>query len=79
MSDAALAGGFETITSPAFLEDLGRGIADPKLQAVIGDADELVEFLAQAAIVITPSETVVFARDPDDGRLIAAAQTATPR
>jgi nucleotide-binding universal stress UspA family protein len=48
----------------------------PKLQAVIGDADELVEFLALAAVVVTPTETVAVFRDPDDDRLIEAALAA---
>jgi predicted nucleic acid-binding protein len=46
----------------------------PKLQAAIGDADEIVDLLALAAIVVTPTETVAIARDPDDDRLIEAAQ-----
>jgi uncharacterized protein len=72
--DAALAGQCEIITSPALLDELRRVLAYPKLQAVIGDADELIELLALAAIVITPTETVELVRDPDDNRLIEAAQ-----
>jgi uncharacterized protein len=48
----------------------------PKLQAVVGDADELIKLLALAAIVVTPTETVTISRDPDDDRLIAAALEA---
>jgi putative PIN family toxin of toxin-antitoxin system len=48
----------------------------PKLQAVIGDADELVKFLALAAVVVSPTETVAVSRDPDDDRLIEAALAA---
>ena len=44
--DAALAGRFEIITSPALLGELRRVLGYPKLQAVIGDADELIELLA---------------------------------
>jgi putative PIN family toxin of toxin-antitoxin system len=72
--DAALAGHFEIVTSPALLGELRRVLAYPKLQAVIGDADELIELLALAAIVVTPIESVAIARDPDDDRLIEAAQ-----
>jgi uncharacterized protein len=62
--DAALAGHFEIVTSPALLDELRRVLAYPKLQAVIGDADELIELLALAAIMVTPTETVELVRDP---------------
>jgi uncharacterized protein len=74
--DAALAGRFEMITSPALLDELGRVLSYPKLQAVIGDADELIELLALGAVVINPTETVTVSRDPDDDRLIEAALAA---
>lgn len=48
----------------------------PKLQEVVGDADELVKFLALAAVLVTPTETVTISRDPDDDRLIEAALAA---
>jgi uncharacterized protein len=48
----------------------------PKLQAVIGDAAEVIKFLALAAVVVTPTETVAICRDPDDDRLIEAALAA---
>jgi uncharacterized protein len=72
--DAGLAGHFEIVTSPALLDELRRVLSYPKLQAVIGDADELIELLALAAIVVTPTDTVELVRDPDDNRLIEAAQ-----
>jgi uncharacterized protein len=75
--DAALAGHFEIVTSPALLDELRRVLAYPKLQAVIGDADELIKLLALAAIVVTPTETVELVRDPDDNRLIEAALAAS--
>jgi putative PIN family toxin of toxin-antitoxin system len=62
--DAALAGHFEIVTSPALLDELRRVLAYPKLQAVIGDADELIKLLALAAIVVTPTEAVEIVRDP---------------
>jgi len=74
--DAALAGDFEIVTSPALLDELRRVLGYPKLQAVIGDADELIELVALAAIVVTPTETVELVRDPDDDRLIEAALAA---
>jgi uncharacterized protein len=74
--DAAPAGHFEIVTNPALLDELRRVLSYPKLQAVIGDADELIELLALAATVITPTETVELVRDPDDDRLIEAAQAA---
>jgi uncharacterized protein len=74
--DAGLAGPFEIVTSPALLDELRRVLSYPKLQAVIGDTDELIRFFALAAIVVTPTETVTFSRDPDDDRLIEAALAA---
>lgn len=51
-------------------------LAYPKLQAVIGDADEIVELVALAAIVVNPHRDGRIAREPDDDRLIEAAQTS---
>ena len=70
------AGHFEIVTSPALLDELRRVLRYPKLQAVIGDADELIEFFALAAVVVTRTETVAVSRDPDDDRLIEAALAA---
>jgi uncharacterized protein len=74
--DAALDGRYELITSPALLAELRRVLSYPKLQTVVGDADELIKLLALAAIVVTPTETVTISRDPDDDRLIEAALEA---
>ncbi|MFU8891963.1 MAG: putative toxin-antitoxin system toxin component, PIN family [Anaerosomatales bacterium] len=74
--DAALAGHFQIVTSPALLDELRRVLGYPKLQAVIGDTDELVRLFALAAVVVTPTATVAVSRDPDDDRLIEAALAA---
>jgi uncharacterized protein len=74
--DAGLVRQFEIVTSPALLDELRRVLSYPKLQAVIGDTDELIKFFALAAIVVTPAETVTISRDPDDDRLIEAALAA---
>ena len=74
--DAALAGHFEIVTSPALLDELRRVLGYPTLQAVVGYTDELVKFFALAAVVVTPMETVAVCRDPDDDRLIEAALAA---
>ena len=74
--DAALAGHFDIVTSPALLDELRRVLAYPKLQAVIGDAGEFIKLLALAAIVVAPTETVELVQDPDDDRLIEAALAA---
>jgi len=74
--DAALDGRFEIVTSPTLLDELRRVLNYPKLQEVVGDADELVKFLALAAVLVTPTETVTISRDPDDDRLIEAALAA---
>lgn len=47
--DAALAGRFDLVTSPALLDELRRVLTYPKLQALIGDVDELIELLALAS------------------------------
>lgn len=41
--DAGRVGQFEIVTSPALLDELRRRLGYPKLQDVIGDADELIE------------------------------------
>jgi uncharacterized protein len=74
--DAALDGRYELITSPALLAELRRVLSYPKLQTVVGDADELIKLLALAEIVVTPTETVTISRDPDDDRLIEGALEA---
>jgi uncharacterized protein len=74
--DTALAGRFEIVTSPAQLEELRRVLSYPKLEAVVGDANELIKLLALAAVVVTPTDTVTISRDPDDDRLIEAALTS---
>jgi uncharacterized protein len=71
--DAALDGRYELISSPPLLDELRRVLSYPKLQVVVGDADELIKLLALAATVVTPTETVTISRDPDDDRLIEAA------
>jgi uncharacterized protein len=48
----------------------------PKLQAVVGDAHELLKLFALAAVVVTQTKTVTISRDPDDDRLIEAALTS---
>jgi uncharacterized protein len=48
----------------------------PELQAVIGDADELIRSLALVAAVVTPTPTVAISRDPDDDHLVEAALAA---
>lgn len=58
MLDAALAGHFEIVTSPRLLDELRRVLAYPKLQAAIGDTDELIKLLALTAVVVNPIETV---------------------
>jgi uncharacterized protein len=50
-------------------------LAYPKLEAVIGEVDDLVELFALTAIVVEPTETVDLVRDSDDNRLIEAART----
>lgn len=52
--DAALAGHVEIVTSPALLDEPRRVLADPKVPAVIGDTDELIDVPPLAPIVVTP-------------------------
>lgn len=74
MFDAAPAGRFVIVTSPALLDELRRVLTYPKRQAAIGDADKIVELIALAAIVVNPAETVELAGGRDDDRLVGAAQ-----
>ncbi len=71
--DAALAGRFDIVTSPALLAELRRVLTYPKLQAVFSEADDIVDLLALTSIVVEPTESVDLVRDPDDNRLIEAA------
>lgn len=71
--EAALAGRFEIVTSPALLDELRRVLTYPKLAAAFSDADEIVELIAQASHVVRPALTRDLVRDPDDNRVLEAA------
>lgn len=64
-ADAALAGQFDLIIGTTLLDGLRRMLTYPKLQAVIGQASELVQLVTLVAIVVQPTETVDVVRDPD--------------
>lgn len=55
--EAALAGRFEVVTSPALLDELRPVPAYPKLAAIFGDADEIVELITSASHVVRPTMT----------------------
>jgi uncharacterized protein len=74
--EAALAGRFEVVTSPALLDELRRVLAYPKLAAIFGGADEIVELIALASHVVRPTMTRDLVRDPDDNRVLEAAIAA---
>lgn len=71
--EAALAGRFEIVTSPALLDELRRVLAYPKLAEVFGDVDEVVELVALASHIVRPAVTRDLVRDPDDNRVLEAA------
>lgn len=71
--EAALAGRFEIVTSPALLDELRRVLAYPKLAEMFGDADEIIELIALASHVVRPALTRDLARDPDDDRVLETA------
>lgn len=75
--EAALAGRFEIVTSPALLDELRRVLTYPKLAEMVGDVDELVELIALASHVVRPTLTLDLARDPDDNRVLEAAITGS--
>jgi predicted nucleic acid-binding protein len=65
-ADAALAGQFDLIIGTILLDGLRRMLTYPKLQAVIGQASQLVKLVTFAAIVVQTTETIDVVRDPDD-------------
>jgi putative PIN family toxin of toxin-antitoxin system len=71
--EAALAGRFEIVTSPALLDELRRVLAYPKLAAVFGDVDEVVELITLVSHLVRPTLTLDLVRDPDDNRVLEAA------
>jgi putative PIN family toxin of toxin-antitoxin system len=71
--EAALAGRFDIVTSPALLDELRRVLAYPKLAAIFDDVDEIVGLIALASHVVRPVLTRDLARDPDDNRVLEAA------
>lgn len=75
--EAALAGRFQIVTSPALLEELRRVLAYPKLAKMFGDADEVVELITVASQVVRPTVTLDLVRDPDDNRVLEAAITGS--
>ena len=75
--EAALAGRFEIVTSPALLDELRRVLAYPKLAAIFGDVDEVIELIALASHVVRPTLTLDLVRDPDDNRVLEAAITGS--
>lgn len=74
---ALAAGEFELIASQAFLDELERALAYPKLRRHISepDAAELVRwFVGSATVVVDPdTDPPVHSRDADDDYLIALA------
>lgn len=75
--EAALAGRFELVTSPALLEEFRRVLSYPKLAEVVDDPQRLVELLAVIAQVVEPAERVDLVADEADNRVIEAPWPAT--
>jgi len=75
--EAALAGRFQIVTSPALLEELRRVLTYPKLAKMFGDANEIVELITVASQVVRPTVTLDLVRDPDDNRVLEAAVTGS--
>ncbi|MBW3578590.1 MAG: putative toxin-antitoxin system toxin component, PIN family [Actinobacteria bacterium] len=75
--EAAPAGRFEVVTSPALLDELRRVLAYPKLGEMFGDVDEVIELIALASRVVRPTLTLDLVRDADDNRVLEAAITGS--
>jgi hypothetical protein len=75
--NVALAGRFEIVTSQPCSMNYAACSPTPSCRR-IGDADELIKFLALAAIAVTPTETVELVRDPDDDRLTSKPSEMAP-
>ena len=76
---AAQRGGqFDLVTSPALLAELEMVLRRPHILKLIhASVAEVLDFVNQlrvASIVVTPDIAVAVARDPDDDRVLEAAQ-----
>lgn len=74
--DAAVAGRFLLITSPALLDELRRVLAYPKLAELCCDPGSLVDLVAEVASVVNPQITLHAIADDADNRVLEAAVTA---
>ena len=76
---AAQRGGqFDLVTSPALLAELEMVLRRPHIlkliHASVAEVLDFVDQLRVASIVVTPDIAVTVARDPDDDRVLEAAQ-----
>ena len=71
-------GDFELVTSPALLNELTKVLSYPRIQRRLhwtaGQLSDFLKHLRATAIVVTPAQALVVARDPDDDRVLEAAQ-----
>ena len=76
---AAQRGGqFDLVTSPALLAELEMVLRRPHIlkliHASVAEVLDFVDQLRVASIVVTPDIAVTVSRDPDDDRVLEAAQ-----
>lgn len=73
-------GDFELVTSAPLLDELAEVLSYPRIRNRLGwtgeELFEFIEFFRATAIVTSPSESLELARDPDDGRVLEAAQAS---
>jgi uncharacterized protein len=73
--DAAIAGHFVLLTSPALLEEVRRVLAYPRLRILPqARVQEILSLLPLAAHVVEPEEKIAIIRhDPEDNRVLECA------
>ena len=75
--DAWRAGAFDLVMSPPLLEELGRVLSYPKIRDArwmsAADVVELLETLAETAVLVEGQLDIRVSRDASDDKFIAAA------
>lgn len=74
--DLALDGRFLPVTSRSLLEEFGRVIEYPKLQAMFADPMSYVLLVETMSIFVDPSTKVNAVSDPADNHVLEAAREA---
>jgi uncharacterized protein len=74
--DAAITGRFLLVTSPVLLDEFRRVLAYPKLAGIFADTKQLVELVAEIALVVSPHSRLSVVEDEADNRVLEIAVEA---